>query len=57
MNKYYDKNIDRIVKAVLKKLELKNISMEELQESITEPKDLTELLLASNSGPIVNNKN
>ena len=70
-NKYYDKNIDRIVKAVLKKLELKNISMEELQElttepqetttepqeSITEPKDPTELRLASISGPIVNNKN
>ena len=71
MNKYYDKNIDRIVKAVLTKLELKNISMEELQElttepqetttepqeSITEPKDPTELLLASKLGSIVNNKN
>ena len=71
MNKYYDKNIDRIVKTVLEKLELKNISMEELQElttepqetttepqeSITEPKDPTELLLASTAEPIANNKN
>ena len=71
MNKIYEKNIDSIVKAVLKKLELKNIPMEDLQElttepqetttepqeTITEPQDPTELLLASTSGPIVNNKN
>ena len=71
IKKYYDKNIDRIVRAVLKKLELKNKSMEELQElttepqetttepqeSITEPKDQTELLRASTAGPIANNKN
>ena len=71
MNKIYEKNIDSIVKAVLKKLELKNIPMEDLQEltiapqetttepqeTTTEPKDPTELLLASTSGPIVNNKN
>ena len=42
MNKNYNKIIDPIVKAVLKKLELKHTAIEESKESTTEPQSTTE---------------
>ena len=42
LNKNNVKNIDRIVKAVLKKLELKHTAIEEPKESTTEPQSTTE---------------
>ena len=51
MNKNYDKNIDRIVKAVLKKLELNHTAIEEPKESTIEPQESTTESQESTSEP------